>query len=219
MTCKKYSFFCVSPQLFFPTSPTFNYTPMPIRASNCRSLPTGERDRAARRDRVSLPDSTRLPPPSDCLAPAPSAPRGAATGKGDSRFLCSLNGFIARCRLLIELPCPFRGTRLSAAADAMILKTGYPRDVECLDAGPPSPQSLATFPFTSSHAVFATVVCWAISCYHDSFDCIVIQKFRLNRRCRSLPYILVPMIVGPLLRVSFITALELAWRAWDRRTS
>ena len=30
MTCKKYSFFCVSPQLFFPTSPTFNYTPFQV---------------------------------------------------------------------------------------------------------------------------------------------------------------------------------------------
>ena len=32
---------------------------------------------------------------------------------------------------------------------------------------------------------------------YDSFDCIVIQKLRPIRRCRSLPYVLVPMIVGP----------------------
>jgi hypothetical protein len=76
------------------------------------------------------------------------------------------------------------------------IKTGYPRGVERLDARPPGGDSPLPIHFvaccfrycsTSGHTKLVR-----------QLDCIVIQKLVPIRRCRSLPYVLVPMIVEPL---------------------
>jgi hypothetical protein len=79
---------------------------------------------------------------------------------------------------------PSDGNESGSQLLTAIKKRANPRDVERLDADLPA--EIRHFPFTSSHAVFVTVVPWAISCYYDSFDCIVIQKLRPIRALSEL---------------------------------